>query len=147
MRAYVNAGLDKGLSNVGISAGVFAIGGKLDTDVIARHKKAHWTRPVSPDAPRPTKRDLALTLRDKVAEGVDQGTLDVFDPEVQPVLKTGLQAEALLDKRAARSDGQKAAIQIAVLLAGGPGGLYAPPELTDGSEEDDVIEGHAVEVE
>jgi hypothetical protein len=99
LRSYVDGGLNKGVSNAGIAAGLAAAGGTLDPDVIGRHKNNHWTKPEEPGAPKPTKRDLAIMLRDQVIERIEAGDVDILDKEVAPGLGVGLKAQALLDKR------------------------------------------------
>lgn len=116
---YVNAGLTKGVSNAGIAAAFGAAGGHLDPEVVGRHRKAHWTPPVDPAAPKATKRDLAILLRDKVADAVDAlpdpkppvydddgklvtpGNIAILDKDFAPALSMGLKAQGLLDKREA----------------------------------------------
>jgi hypothetical protein len=100
----VDGGLNRGLSNAGIASAFEAAGGKLDPDVIARHRNAHWVKPVAPDAPKPTKRDLAIMVRDKVADALvdmpGEGIL-LMGKELAPAINAGLKAEAALDKREA----------------------------------------------
>jgi hypothetical protein len=102
LRGYVNDALNRGLSNAGIAAGIEAVGGKLDPDVIGRHKRGHWSKPVDPEAPKPTGRDLAIIMRDKVAEAVedmDPEHLLYMGKDLAPMVGKGLQAQAILDKR------------------------------------------------
>lgn len=107
---YVNAGLDKGLTSAGIAAGLAAAGGSLDPDVVSRHRKHYVPKP-KPDAPKPTKRDLAVVVRDRMLDQIERmpvieeedGTQ--FDPllnkHLAPAIGAGLKAQALLDKREA----------------------------------------------
>lgn len=148
LRDYVNGGLNKGLSNAGIAAGLVAAGGKLDPDVVGRHKAAHWTRPVDPEAPKPTYRDLNIMVRDKVAEAIEdipgEGLL-LMGKELVPAINAGLKAQAALDKRevAHKKLGIAAgALSLQVWLAG-LSSAPPPPELEDGN----TVDGEAVEVE
>jgi hypothetical protein len=147
LRGYVNDGLNRGLSNAGIAAGIVAVGGELDPDVISRHKRGHWSKPIDPDAPKPTGRDLAIMMRDKVAEAVEDIApehLLYMGKDLAPMVGKGLQAQAILDKREQVS--KKLGIAAGALsLQAWLAGLREeppPPELDDGN----TIEGEAVEV-
>ena len=144
LRGYVNDALNRGLSNAGIAASVDAIGGKLDPDVIGRHKRGHWTKPVAPDAPKPTGRDLAIIMRDKVAEAVevmDPDALLHMGKDLAPMVGKGLQAQAILDKR--EQVNKKLGIAAGALsLQAWLAGLREapiPPELDDGNTIEGVI--------
>ncbi len=107
---YVNGRLDAGMSNSGIAAGLAAAGGSLDPEVVGRHKKHYVPKP-APGAPKATKRDIAIVLRDRALDAVERmppeeqedGTY--FDPLLNkhfaPGLGVALKAQALLDKREA----------------------------------------------
>lgn len=147
LRDYVDSALNKGLSNRAISAGIEAVGGTLDPDIVARHKKAHWTAPVREGAPTPTKRDLAIMVQEKVADALEdmpgEGIL-LMGKELAPAINAGLKAQAMLDKREAvnKKLGIAAgALSLQMWLAG-LGSAPPPPELDDGN----TIEGEAVEV-
>ncbi len=148
LRDYVDSALSKGLSNRGIGAGVDAMGGSLDPDVVGRHKAAHWTKPVSSDAPKATNRDLAIMVRDKVAEAIEDmpgETLILLGQEIGPTVNAGLKAQTILDKREAvnKKLGIAAgALSLQMWLAG-LNEAAPPPELDDGL----TVEGEAVEVE
>jgi len=148
LRLYVDGLLDKGLSNAGIAAGVAELGGKLDPDVVARHKNGHWTKTLDPDAPKPTSRDLAIIMRDKVVQAVEPmapEALLLMGKELAPMVGKGLQAQAILDKRDAinKKLGIAAgALSLQMYLAGLKDAA-PPPELEDGL----TVEGTAVEVD
>ncbi len=147
LRDYVDSALNKGLSNRGIAAGVDAMGGKLDPDVVGRHKAAHWVKPVNPDAPTPTSNDLATLMRDKVLEAVRDKDPDylLHIKDLAPMVGKGLQAQAMLDKREAvnKKLGIAAgALSLQMWLAG-LSAAPPPPELDDGN----TTEGEATEVE
>jgi hypothetical protein len=147
LRDYVDSALNKGLSNRAVAAGIDAMGGNLDPDVVGRHKNAHWVKPERPDAPKPTNRDLAIMVREKIADAVEdmpgEGLL-LMGKELAPALNAGLKAQAMLDKREAvnKKLGIAAgALSLQMWLAG----LHdapPPPELDDGN----TVEGVAVEV-
>lgn len=169
MKLYVDGLLEKGLSNVGIAAGVADMGGKLDPEVIGRHKNNHWVKPARTDGPQSTKRDLAILVRDRVMNAIesmpedgDRIFVDVEDEEgnprgiqivkgdpilnkdFAPIIGKGLQAQALLDKRdqaKAKNALQAGAMTLVAALAG-LGRAAPPPELDDGT----TIDGVAVEV-
>lgn len=134
----MDGALNRGLSNRGIAAGLAAAGGSLDPDTVGRHKNAHWVKPLEPDAPRPTGRDLAIMVRDKVADSIEpmsgEGIL-LMGKEIAPALNAGLKAQAMLDKReqANKKLGIAAgALSLQMWLAG-LGETPAPPELDDGN--------------
>lgn len=155
LRAFVDTGLDKGLSARGIAASLEAAGGKMDPDVISRHRANHYTPPPPPEgAPKPTKRDLAIMLRDKVADAVERAEprkrlvkedgewvekdvpFDVLDPDLSGALSMGLKAQAIVDKREAEAKklGLAAgALGFQMYLAGL--GRDDAPALPDGSVE------------
>lgn len=147
LRDYVDGGLNKGLSNSGIAAAFEAAGGKLDPEVVGRHKNNHWVKPVRPDGPKPTQRDLNIMVRDKVADAIEdipgEGLL-LMGKEMGPALNAGLKAQAALDKREATNKKlgiAAGALSLQAWLAG-LGDRPEPPELEDGN----TIEGTAVEL-
>jgi hypothetical protein len=147
LKAYLNDNLNRGLSNAGISAGLAAAGGSLDPDVIGRHKSRHWTRPTDPDAPKATKRDLAIMVHEKAVEGLEgvsgEGML-LMGKELAPAINAGLKARAILDKREqaqAKLGLAAGALSLQMWLAG-LSEAPPPPELDDGH----TIEGTAVDV-
>lgn len=148
LRLFVDESLNKGLTNSGIAASIADLGGKLDPDVVGRHKANHWVKPERTEGPRPTSRDLAIMVRDKTADLIEDMTPDallVFGRDLSPVIGKGLQAQAILDKREVneRKHGIAAgALALQAFLAGLGTGT-PPPELEDGL----VIEGEAVEVD
>lgn len=147
LKDYVDGGLNKGLSARGIAAGITAVGGKLDPDVVSRHKKNHWVKPLDPSAPRPTGRDLAIMVRDKVAEAVEPMSgeaLLLMGKEVAPAINAGLKAQAAIDRKAATEAKlgiAAGALSFQMWLAG-LSTSPVPPELDDGK----TFEGEAVEV-
>jgi hypothetical protein len=148
MRLYVDTMLDKGLTNAGIGAGVADMGGKLDPDVVGRHKASHWTKPERTEGPKPTKRDLAVLIRDKTYEAVEDFTPDallIMGKELAPMVNAGLKAEAIIDKRNVNEKKlgiAAGALSLQAWLAGMGKSTAPPPELDDGN----TIEGEAREV-
>lgn len=144
---YVDASITRGLSNVAIAAGFAEAGGKLDKDVVGRHKSGHYIKPIDPDAPTPTNRDLAIIMRDKVVEAIEPMSgeaLLLFGKDMAPMVSQGLKAQALVDKREQvnKKLGIAAgALSLQMWLAG-LSETAPPPELDDGN----TIEGKAVEV-
>jgi hypothetical protein len=145
LRSFVDGGLNTGLSNSGIAASIVSVGGKLDPDVIARHKRGHWVKPLADDSPRPTGRDLAIIMRDKVAEAVGDMApehLLYMGKDLAPMVGKGLQAQAILDKR--EQVNKKLGIAAGALsLQAWLAGLRDAPAPSDLVELDDpnVIEG------
>jgi hypothetical protein len=148
MTLYVNTLLDNGISLSGIAAGVVDMGGKLDPERVARHKRDHWHPKERTEGPKPTKRDLATLVRDKVADAVEElsgEALLLMGKELGPMVGKGLQAEAIIDKRAvndAKLGLAAGALSLQAWLAGLGSNTAPPAELDDGM----TIEGEAVEV-
>lgn len=168
LREIVDTALDKGKSNAGISAMFEQVGAKLDPEVIGRHKNNHWKPPVDPAAPQPTKRDLAISLRDRVAKAIDdlpaeRGALvdvidldgkrvtgfietdPILDKDLAPALSAGLKAQALLDKREVNQQRLGLAqgyLGLQLLLQG----LGEPPVEPLMIDDPDTIEGEVHEV-
>ena len=153
---YVNTGLNKGLSNRAIVSGLMAAGGKLDPEVVGRHKNNHWTKPKEPGAPEPTKRDVAIMLADRVAAQIartdvvtDEETGITYDPllhkDLAPGLTLGLKAQQILDKRQQEKNklGLAAGALGFQMYLAGLGRETDPPELEDGL----TIDGEAVELD
>jgi hypothetical protein len=132
---------------VGIAASVSDMGGSLDPDVIGRHKRGHYVRPVDPNAPQRTGKDLAIIMRDKVVEaveGMDAEALVFMGKDLSPMVGKGLQAQAILDKR--DTNNRRLGIAAGALsLQAWLAGLRSeptPPELEDGM----TIDGEALEI-
>lgn len=145
LRGYVDDALHRGMSYAGIAASIVALGGKLDPDVISRHKQNHYVPRADPDAPKPTNRDLAIIMREKVADAVedmDPKALLFMGKDLAPMVGKGLQAQAILDKREATNKKlgiAAGALSLQAWLAG-LGSAPPPPELDDGN----TIDGDAV---
>lgn len=146
LRLFVDTLLDKGISNAGIAAAMIDAGGKLDPDVIGRHKNnGHWVKPQRTEGPKPTKGDLAVLVRDKAYEAIvdkDPDMLLLMGREVAPLIGKGLAAQAQLDKREVneRKHGLAAgALALQAFLAGLGHGT-PPPELEDGNTTDGTFE-------
>jgi hypothetical protein len=145
--------LEKHMSYAALARLMTLRGFSVSDGTLSQHDKHR--RPSAPPGVAKTKRDFAILVRDRVATAVEnlEPDEDGADPillkDFQPAIKSGLAAQGLIDKREARTDDKKAVFQLAILLAGGPAGLLAPPDLTGEDEVDDenVIEGEAVEVE
>jgi len=142
LRSFVDGSVTKGFSNAGISAAVTDMGGTLDPEVVGRHKRNHYVKPADPEAPQRTGKDLAIIMRDKVVEAVedlDAQALLYMGKDLAPMVGKGLQAQAILDKRDATN--KKLGIAAGALsLQAWLAGLRdapTPPELDDGN----TIEG------
>jgi hypothetical protein len=148
MRLYVDSLLEKGLSNAGIAAGVVDMGGKLDPDVVGRHKANHWTPPKRVEGPQPTKRDLNVLVRDKTFEAVQDMSpeaLLIMGKELAPMVNAGLKAQSGLDRNALTEKKlgiAAGALSLQAWLAGLGQTTAPPPELDDGR----TLEGEAHEV-
>ena len=136
--------LERGMTGAALARLMTLRGFEVTAPTVLQHAKHR--QPIAPPGVATRKRDLALLVRDKAYTMAENMPDELFaDKGVQGALTVGLRAEALLDKREARTDDRKSVIQLAILLAGGPAGLLAPPELTSG--DDDIIEGTAEEVD
>ena len=62
LRSFVDDALNRGFSLTGIARSVADMGGKLDPDVVGRHKSRHWVKPVDPDVLVALTRDLQERL-------------------------------------------------------------------------------------
>lgn len=92
-------------------------------------------------------KDLAVVVRDRTLEAVENGELQPTDSNWRNVTP-GLQAQALLDRREQKVDDRRTALLLAqILYGGGPGGAIVPPPdrllISDGEE----IEGVFTEVD
>jgi len=149
----VDEELSKGSTGAYIARLMTARGFPVGPDTVLTHKQ-HWV-PIAPPGVAKRKNDAATFLLDRVIRAVEnlpepiEGERDpILDKHLQPALQTALKAQTIVDRREARTDDKKAAFQISVLLAGGPAGLLAPPDLTDKDADDDfIIEGEATEVD
>lgn len=136
--------LAKGLTYAALSRLMTLRGFDVSAPTLSQHDKHRAPGPPPDVAKR--KRDLAIMVRDKVADKVESETFDILDRDNQSAIKSGLLAQKMLDTREARTDDRKVAFAIATLLAGGgPAGFLAPPDLV--GEDENVIEGEAVEIE
>jgi hypothetical protein len=130
--AYVDAQLAKGMSATYI-ARVLTERMTMPTspEVILSHAK-HYVAPVPVQATK--AEDLAILVRDRTVEAMKEGRLE-------PTIQHGLQAQALLDKRAEKTSDRELAITMARLLsgAGAPVAFLPPPQLVIGPD----IEGEA----
>lgn len=152
-RRAVDEELSKGMSYAAV-ARLMTLRGFPVTDKTVSDHRQHSV-PLPPPGVVSRKRDAAILLLDRMVSAVeslpvppDGGPDPILDKHLQPALQTALKAQSLIDRREARTDDRKVAFQLQVLLAGGPAGLLAPPELIDSDTDDDdlVIEGEAVEV-
>lgn len=119
------------------------MGGKLDPDVVGRHKARHWTKPERTEGPKPTSRDLNIMVRDKVADAVEDMTPEALlylGKDLAPMVNAGLKAQTALDRQVQHREKLGASLW----LAGFQAQLNpSPPEaLEDGL----TVEGEAVEV-
>jgi hypothetical protein len=121
---------------------VVDLGGKLDPDVVGRHKAKHWVKPERTEGPQPTARDLNIMVRDKVADAVQDMSgeaLLYMGKDLAPMVNAGLKAQTALDRQVQHREKLGAALW----LAGFQAQLNpAPAELEDGQ----TVEGEAVEV-
>lgn len=136
---YVDASLAKGLSAVFIADTLTnTMQLKTSPETVNNHKK-HYVAPPPEEARKPE--DLAILVRDRTVAAIKEGRLE-------PSVAHGLQAQALLDKRAEKATDRDVAMALSRLLAGAGSGFAPPPRLIVSSVDDDmVIEGEAFEVD
>jgi hypothetical protein len=148
LKDMVNARFAEGASVSGVSREVHDAGYHVSYMSVRVHREHTNTPQMSQslakqDGAKP--RDLAIVVRDRTLEAVENGELNVTDSNWKNVTP-GLQAQNLLDKREARVDDKKTAELLARLLYGAPGVQVLPPErllIADGSD----IEGEFTVVE
>lgn len=127
--AVVDAMLTRGLSGAVIARELTSKGRSVTPDTINSHAKHFQEVPTV----KAVNRDLAILVRDQTVDAINEGRLE-------PTISQGLQAQALLDRRAEKATDNDLKLAIARLLSGsGPAGYLEPPD-------DLVIEGFAVEV-
>ena len=129
----VDAWLAKGHTAPFVHEKLVEFGIENITLAIVQSHARHYIAPVDEAAKKPE--DLALLVRNRVVEAVKEGRLE-------PTVAHGLQAQALLDRRAEKTSDRQIALEMARLLSGASViGLLEPP--------DDlvIIEGIAEEVE
>lgn len=107
------------------------MGFDISEDIIRKHK-THHVAEIDPVASKPE--DLAILIRDRTIAAVKEGVLE-------PTIAHGLQAQALLDRRAEKTTDRQIALELARLLSGSSvTGLLEPPsDLV-------IIEGEAEEI-
>lgn len=136
-RPIIDAALEQGVSAAFIAREQIKTGWSITPATISRHKQ-HYQADVRGKAFRP--KDLAVLVRDKTIEAIEEGRLTIDDPLWKNV-NPGLRAQQILDARARSADLNKLAFTLSVLIAGGsPSGYLAPPELRGG----DIVEGELV---
>ena len=113
----------------------------LSSDRILNHRKHRADEGYV--APARTKKDLAVLVRDRVLEQVEDESMDIMDPRAQAAIGSGLKAQALLDKREQQQKKHTQADALVALLGALRGESYTPPMLDDGM----TIEGEAHEVD
>lgn len=127
----VNAYLDSAHSAAFIESALAELGRPVTRGLILKHKEHHQA-----SAPDHAKgEDLAILVRDRTVKAVKDGTLE-------PTITHGLQAQALLDRRAEKVDDRDLRLQMARILSGAAASGYIgpPADLV-------IIEGEAEEVE
>ncbi len=154
----VNPLLDQKMTSVGIERYAAEAGIKITADVINRHKKHYKAEYVRP--PGTSKRDAAIIIKNRVldalervedrpgqwiGEGEDRTWVpgsSILDKDLQPALRTALDAQKTEDAREKAKQGKgtaELAFAIIAMLEGRPPMLA----LDDGM----TIDGEAVEVD
>ena len=135
----IDASLANGLGNAAISRDQTTTGWEISPELVKGHRE-HYEVPLGVAKPR----DLAILVRDRTMEAIEDGRLAITDKDLWKNVNPGLKAQSLLDVRASKTDDRQVAIAFATLLAGGIGGFLAPVALR--LEDGNVIDGDAVEV-
>ncbi len=148
LKDMVNARFAEGASVTGVAREVHDAGYHVSYMTVRVHRE-HVNTPqmavslAKQEGARP--KDLAIVVRDKTLEAVENGELTPTDTNWKNVTP-GLQAQNLLDKREQKVDDRKTALLLAELLYGArPGAISAPPErllISDGED----IEAEFVEL-
>jgi hypothetical protein len=145
----IDASLDDGMTAAGISRQLEAIGATVDPDVINRHRK-HYAddRPIAPKGT--PKRDIAVMIRDKVADKIESADGDemeaiLFTKSGQGAIAAGLKAQKLIEDREKEKakTGRSVELLSALFAIVGIGPTPVVAALDDGM----TVEGEAVEVD
>jgi hypothetical protein len=135
----VDEELERGLTYTAIARMMTLRGFKVTAVTIGRHNR-HRTPTVLPEIAR-KKRDFAIMVRERAADMLEAGQLDLADKDKVPGINAGLKAQAIIDKKEVQRQKQSAADVLIALL----GALRGEPPLQ--LESGDVIDGTAVEIE
>jgi hypothetical protein len=134
-------GYEDGLTDVAIARDLSALG--ISDDAVRRHRINHYMPPSEPGKGR-RQRDIAAMVAERVAEGLEDGTLDLRDKNTVPGINAGLKAQALKDKREQPKTTPQAILIFnarSILHITDPD-RFPAPQLPDGT----TIEGTAVEL-
>jgi malate synthase len=127
----IDAMLTRGLSGAYISRELIAKGWNVSPERVNSHAKHFQELPL---AKVTQKQDLAILVRDRAVEAINEGRLE-------PTISHGLAAQKMLDDRAARTKNADLMMAMARLLSGsGPAGYLGPPD-------DLIIDGEATVIE
>lgn len=141
LRKVIDEEAGRGLNSVTISRLMTARGFPVSADMIRVHRKHSATANIPPGVA--TGKDLAVLVRDKTVEAIENETLKITDPNWRNI-GPGMSAQGLIDKRANKTDDRKTAIALAMILSGATGG-GAPERLL--IEDGQTIEGSFEEVD
>lgn len=149
-RRLIDAAYAEGMRPAAIVRREAETGFAITSRTIIKHLREHYV-PSPPPGVAKTKKDLAILVQERTIEWLERE--DENGERIGPdhhawkdALVPGLQAQKILDTRAARTDDRKVAFILAQALLGGTSSaMLAPPQLLSG--EDDVIDGEATELE
>lgn len=137
-RRVVDEELGKGMSAAAVAKLMTLRGFSVGAPTVADHRK-HAPMASVPAAAAQTKKDLAILVRDKTFDAVENGEISITDKEWRNV-QPGLAAQKLLDQRENKRDDHKTAIALAMILSGASSG-GPPAHLLDAGDEDMMIDG------
>lgn len=146
-KPIIDAALDKGLSNAIIARDMTETGWPLGPLIVARHRRHYFaTTParvvdgiVVPARIR--EKDLAIIVRDRTLEAIEDGRLDIESDNWSNV-GPGLRAQGQIESRTTNKNDRKALLAIGIMLLGG--GRPVPEEAL-GIEDGLTIEGEFTE--
>jgi hypothetical protein len=167
-RRLVEADWADGISAEGIARTMREAGWPLSSATVLKHLKEHTPGAATREPVKAGKRDAAIFLQNRLMDEIerreelvlieeettgekvpDHRRLDILDKDLQPALATILRAQALINTRE-KAKGPRAGMMLLMLGVSpdglGPGAL-APLELSSGEEDDDIIDGEAIEVD
>ena len=132
--------LERGMTYSSISRLMTLRGFSVGPATVSSHS-GHRAPSAHPDAVK-QKRDFAIMVRDKAADLLEEGRLDLVNKDRVPGINAGLKAQATIDRREQNKQRGAASEVLTALLAALRG--EAPVlQIEDGM----TIEGEAVEVD
>lgn len=133
-KAVIDAALDKDVSLAVIQRDMAESGWSIGYLPLRRHRD-HYVS--SAGLSKLRGKDLAIVIRDRTLEAIEDGRLDIADSDTWKNVAPGLKAQDILDKRERQTDMTKIMLAFARMIGGGES---PPPEVAQ-IEDGLTIEG------